>query len=35
MSLLEGMLAPDFLLDSHLDKTIQLSDYSGKKKRNY
>ncbi len=30
MKLMVGQKAPDFELDSHLDKKIKLSDYRGK-----
>ena len=31
MALKVGQLAPDFMLVSHQDKTVRLSDYLGKK----
>jgi peroxiredoxin len=30
MSIAVGQLAPDFELDSHLEKPVRLSDYRGK-----
>ena len=31
MALSVGQTAPDFTLESHLDKTVRLSDFLGKK----
>ena len=31
MALRVGQSAPDFVLDSHLDRKVQLSDFLGKK----
>jgi peroxiredoxin len=31
MALRVGQTAPDFVLESHLDRTIHLSDYLGRK----
>jgi peroxiredoxin len=31
MALRVGQTAPDFVIDSHLEKDIRLSDYRGKK----